>query len=436
MKKLVMLFLTLVLILNILPVIQVSAADTEEIATSGYCGDPNVNEGKNVTWTLDTASGTLTIAGMGAMAEWPSQYWAAAEIIIPVKIVDIKSGVTSIGNWAFALNGGLSSVTIPESITEIGSSAFMGCFNLTSISIPKGTTRIGECAFEHCRGLTSITLSEGLTVIGECAFNGCDGLTSIVLPEGIKKIEMGAFLDTSLSTVTIPASVTEIGARVFESYVNSLTDVYYGGTEAQWNAISIDADNDALKNATIHFSEPDKVEFKDIPANAYYHDAVMWAVENGITTGTGDGTTFEPNAICTRGQVVTFLWRAAGKPEPTTTTNPFTDVKSGDYFYKAVLWAVENRITNGTGDGTTFEPNANCNRAQIVTFLSRAKSGQPTTSNNPFKDVPAGSYYYNPVLWAVENRITTGTGDGTTFEPNSDCTRGQVITFLWRAYTK
>ena len=177
-------------------------------------------------------------------------------------------------------------------------------------------------------------------------------------------------------------------------------------------------------------------EFKDVPANAYYHDAVMWAVENGITTGTGDGTTFEPNAICTRGQVVTFLWRAAGKPEPTTTTNPFTDVKSGDYFYKAVLWAVENRITNGTGDGTTFEPNANCNRAQIVTFLSRAKSGQPTTSNNPFKDVPAGSYYYNPVLWAVENKITTGTGDGTTFEPNSDCTRGQVITFLWRAYTK
>ena len=175
-------------------------------------------------------------------------------------------------------------------------------------------------------------------------------------------------------------------------------------------------------------------EFKDVPADAYYHDPVMWAVENGITTGTGDGTTFKPNESCTRGQVVTFLWRAAGKPEPTITNNPFVDVKSGDYFYKAVLWAKENNITSGTGDGTTFEPNSTCNRAQIVTFLSRAKNGQPTSSENPFKDVPAGSYYYNPVLWAVENEITTGTGDGTTFEPNSNCTRGQVITFLYRAY--
>ena len=175
-------------------------------------------------------------------------------------------------------------------------------------------------------------------------------------------------------------------------------------------------------------------EFVDVPANEYYHDPVMWAVENGITTGTGDGTTFEPNSVCTRGQVVTFLWRAAGKPEPTRTENPFVDVKSSDYFYKAVLWAVEKGITNGTGDGTTFEPNSNCNRAQIVTFLSRAKNGQPTSGENPFVDVPAGSYYYNPVLWAVENKITTGTGDGTTFKPDEECTRGQVITFLYRAY--
>ena len=177
-------------------------------------------------------------------------------------------------------------------------------------------------------------------------------------------------------------------------------------------------------------------EFKDVPRNAYYYDAVMWAVQNKITSGTGDGTTFEPNAICTRGQVVTFLWRAAGQPEPKNAENPFVDVKSGDYFYKAVLWALENKITTGTGDGTTFEPHANCNRGQIVTFLSRAKGGQATTSTNPFEDVPSNAYYYNPVLWAVENGITTGTGDGTTFEPNADCTRGQVITFLFRAYTK
>ena len=182
--------------------------------------------------------------------------------------------------------------------------------------------------------------------------------------------------------------------------------------------------------------EEKPVEFKDIPQNAYFYNPVMWAVENKITSGTGDGTTFEPNAVCTRGQVVTFLWRAAGQPEPKTTVNPFVDVKTTDYFYKAVLWALENKITTGTGDGTTFEPHANCNRGQIVTFLSRAKNGTPNAKDNPFVDVASNAYYYNPVLWAVENGITTGTGDGTTFEPNADCTRGQVITFLYRAYTK
>ena len=185
---------------------------------------------------------------------------------------------------------------------------------------------------------------------------------------------------------------------------------------------------------TFKYGELLPFEFSDVPKNMYYYNPVMWAVENGITTGTGDGTTFKPNETCTRGQVVTFLWRTAGKPEPSITENPFVDVKTSDYFYKAVLWAKENNITSGTGDGTTFEPNSICNRAQIVTFLSRAKNGQPSSSENPFVDVPAGSYYYNPVLWAVENKITTGTGDGTTFKPNEDCTRGQVITFLYRAY--
>ena len=187
---------------------------------------------------------------------------------------------------------------------------------------------------------------------------------------------------------------------------------------------------------TVKEEKPEEkpVEFKDVPQNAYYHSPVMWAVENKVTSGTGDGTTFEPNAVCTRGQVVTFLWRAAGQPEPKNTDNPFKDVKTSDYFYKAVLWALENKITTGTGDGTTFEPHANCNRGQIVTFLSRAKGGKATTDVNPFKDVASNAYYYNPVLWAVENGITTGTGDGTTFAPNENCTRGQVITFLYRAY--
>ena len=173
------------------------------------------------------------------------------------------------------------------------------------------------------------------------------------------------------------------------------------------------------------------INFKDVPSNAFYYDAVLWAVEKGITTGTG-ADTFSPDEVCNRGQVVTFLWRAAGKPEPTKTENPFTDVKTTDFFYKAVLWAKENGITTGTS-ATAFSPNENCNRGQVVTFLSRALKGEPKKTDNPFTDVAAGAFYYNPVLWAVENGITTGTG-ADTFSPNEDCNRGQVITFLYRAY--
>ena len=173
------------------------------------------------------------------------------------------------------------------------------------------------------------------------------------------------------------------------------------------------------------------INFKDVPTNAFYYDPVMWAVAEGITTGTS-ADTFSPDEVCNRGQVVTFLWRAAGKPEPKSEYNPFADVLTTDFFYKAVLWAKENGITTGTS-ATTFSPNENCNRGQVVTFLSRALKGAPKKTDNPFTDVAAGAFYYNPVLWAVENGITNGTG-ADTFSPDEACNRGQVITFLYRAY--
>ena len=176
--------------------------------------------------------------------------------------------------------------------------------------------------------------------------------------------------------------------------------------------------------------------FTDVPADAYYYDAVAWAVENGITTGTGDGTTFSPNAPCTRGQIITFLWRAAGCPEPESSVNPFTDVEEGSYYSKAVLWAVENGITTGTGDGTTFSPDAPCTRDQAVTFLWRAVEKPAATDGQSFTDVPADAYYASAVQWAVANGVTTGTGDGTTFGPADDCTRSQIVTFLYRTYVK
>ena len=169
--------------------------------------------------------------------------------------------------------------------------------------------------------------------------------------------------------------------------------------------------------------------FVDVATGSYYEDAVDWAVGNGITQGTDD-THFSPDGICTRAQAVAFLWRAAGSPKPETRTMPFADVPAGSYYYDAVLWAVENGITKGTSD-TTFNPNMTCTRAQIVAFLWRSEKSPAAGTANPFADVKSTAYYADAVLWAVKENITRGTTN-TTFSPDADCTRSQIVTFLWR----
>ena len=176
--------------------------------------------------------------------------------------------------------------------------------------------------------------------------------------------------------------------------------------------------------------------FTDVPDGQWYTDPIIWAVDEGITTGTTE-TTFAPNSECTRAHIVTFLWRSQGSPEPTSSENPFTDVVEGEHtswYYKAVLWAVEKGITNGTSD-TTFDPGKFCTRAEVATFLWRT-AGKPEseTAESPFGDVAEGAYsswYYNAVLWAVDEEITNGVGDGL-FAPGLDCTRAQIVTFLYR----
>mgnify|MGYP004479556447 CR=1 FL=1 len=175
------------------------------------------------------------------------------------------------------------------------------------------------------------------------------------------------------------------------------------------------------------FAEIETLDFADVSTDAYYYEAVKWAAKKGITGGTGDGT-FNPNGSCTRAHIVTFLWRAAGSPEPKSTVS-FADVPAGSYYAKAVAWAVENGITLGTGDGT-FSPNATCTRAQSVTFLYRALGTAPTTVNG-FTDVTADAFYADAVAWAVESGVTNGTTD-STFSPNNGCTRAQIVTFLYR----
>ena len=173
--------------------------------------------------------------------------------------------------------------------------------------------------------------------------------------------------------------------------------------------------------------------FNDVSEKNYFYTPVLWAVQNGVTAGISPDS-FAPSQSCTRGQVVAFLWRAAGCPEPKSTHNPFVDVKASSYYYKAVLWAVENGITAGM-DLNHFAPSATCTRGQIVTFLFRFAKSPAVGGSNPFIDVSTSSFYYNAVLWAVQNGITAGM-DANHFAPSATCTRGQVVSFLYRYVSK
>ena len=188
--------------------------------------------------------------------------------------------------------------------------------------------------------------------------------------------------------------------------------------------------NEPFKVQVKEVTIPKLQSFVDVDESAYYAEPVAWAVAQEITNGTSE-LTFSPESPCTRAQIVTFLWRAAGEPEPTDTDIPFSDVEEGKYYTKAVLWAVQQGITNGYPDGR-FGTNDACTRAQVVTFLWRAAGKPaPTVSDNQFQDILPSAYYYDAVQWAVENGVTNGTGEGT-FSPDSICTRGQIVTFLWR----
>ena len=243
-------------------------------------------------------------------------------------------------------------------------------------------------------------------------------------------------------------SVSKTSAKKGDTVTITVTpDRYYKTSgvivkDALGNQIAV-TDNG---NGTFTFKMPDSkvtVEpvfswdnpFVDVAGDAYYAPAVEWALKNEVTDGTS-ATTFSPDAGCTRAQIVTFLWRAAGCPEPKSSVNPFTDVEEGAYYSKAVLWAVENGITDGTGDGTTFSPDLTCTRDQTVTFLWRAEKSPAVGTANPFTDVEADAYYAGATNWAVANGVTDGTGDGTTFSPADDCTRAQIVTFLYRFFVK
>ena len=236
-------------------------------------------------------------------------------------------------------------------------------------------------------------------------------------------------------TVTLTATPDK-GYAVRRIIVTDSSDQKLTLTEKDGKyTFTMPSSNVTVKTTFIMDKSKDEVPnpFEDVSANSYYYDAVQWAVKNGTTGGTS-ATTFSPDAPCTRAQAVTFLWRAAGSPAPSSTEMPFADVPADAYYRNAVLWAVENGITGGTS-ATTFSPDAPCSRGQIVAFLWRSKQSPMVAAENPFMDVNASDYYHDAVLWAAENGITGGTG-ANTFSPDAPCTRAQIVTFLYRALHK
>ncbi len=364
----------------------------------------------------------------------------------------------------------LREVVLPDSLWSISVSTFEGCNQLTDIALPEGLEIIGDYAFADTASLTELTIPSTVTFIGDEAFGSVDwydgeefrhGITTIYFTGDAPTFSENSFAgypDGHELTCCYPAGNATWTDEVMQQYGGNVTWIADGDepepsqpTEPEpTEPEPTDPEPTEPEPTEPEPTEPEPTEpeptepeptepvepepienpFTDVKEGAFYYDPVLWAVSQGVTSGVS-ATRFAPNDPCTRAQVVTFLWRAAGEPQPTSTKNPFTDVNTSAYYYKAVLWAVENGITTGMS-ATSFGPNNPCTRGQVVTFLYRAAGGSGAyDGENPFQDVKSTDFYYNAVLWAVDYGITTGM-TATTFAPGSTCTRGQVVTFLYR----
>ena len=431
-KRLFCLLTALCLLVGMFP-----AAMAAEPIASGVCGE-------NLTWLL-AEDGTLTISGEGAMSDFMPYGAPWFSVRDSIYAVVIESGVTSIGDYAFNWCKSLKEISIPEGVTSIGREALAGCSSLYEVRLPSTLKALSHLVFSDCSRLSYVFFTGNAPTFGNYVFNYINVMTAYFPANddtwtmAVRKDYGGYSInwhrlfcnpDHNFDAWTVyiePGCTTEgIETRYCSSCgytprrsIEPLGHDYASGTCTRCG--SADPDHQPIENP-----------FTDVPAGAFYEDPVLWAVENSITTG-ATADSFNPNGECLRAHVVTFLHRAAQNPEPSSTNNPFTDVKSSDFFYKPVLWAVEKNITNGTS-ADQFGSFATCNRAAVVTFLWRAAgSPEPESTDNPFADVKSTDFFYKPVLWAIENGITNGV-DATHFGPTTACNRAQVVTFLYRAY--
>lgn len=335
-------------------------------------------------------------------------------------------------------------ITIPDGVVQIGTHAFADCAGLTGVRLNSGLQQIDESAFAGCAQLSSVTIPASVTEIGDGAFSAC-GLTSVTLQPGLKQIGWSMFFGCGkLKTLTLPASVTDVGGWAFAE-CDSLTDLIIENGNAQIGEYAFAQKDDAgvqvvgnLPNVTVHAPAGGAVEsycrennirfaprsFTDVSISSPYADAIEWAVAQKITTGK-TASVFAPEEECTQAQILTFLWRAYGSPEPSG-DNPFTN-DIPDAYAKAAVWACEK----GLVPGGAFNVNQPCTRAMAVTYLWQAAGAPAPSVSVGFTDVPASAAYAQAVSWALEKGITTGTS-AAAFSPDDICRRGQIVTFLFR----
>ena len=384
-----------------------------EFLTSVVIPDSVTSVGKETFYSCDALTSAVIGRGMTTIPEGMFAYCSSlTDLTIP-------DTVKSIDDMAFT-NSGLTSVTLPDSVTTLGDMVFHGCDNLASAYLPDSITSMGTGTFNYCYKLTDVRLPGLLTAIPARTLSNCGSLEEVSIPRGVTSIHGSAF-DSSrnLKTVTIPASVTEIGSYAFQ-FCYALEDVWYGGTLQQWMALKVGSYNQYLTGANVHFSEP-VAGLTDVLSNDYYADAVVWALNEGITAGTS-ADTFSPAAAVTRAQAVTFLWRAAGSPQPASTVSPFKDVADpGQYYYIPVLWAAQQGITGGVS-ADSFGPDLPLAYNQIFTFLCKAAG-----------DSLVGSDWSSAAVnWAKNAGLTAD----LSFLAGNSCPRSDVIYCLWKQMAK